>query len=200
MSHVLSYLFYCLCVFCVRFFHDPTRRLECLEPLSHSPKAQTLNTGAGKVQYGCGNTPDNTQMPVKSVASSKPIWLPANHPKSPAHVHLRALIGWRCELIMNSSSQILRHPLLNGFSFLRQGEVKVTLTGRALPFVRTGPRAKQIQSIDHHVEKALTEHHAFQSTSTGRGDAVLLTAMTGGMKGRGKRAVTEEKAYSESHH
>lgn len=122
------------------------------------------------------------------MASSKPMWLPANHSKSPTHVHLRALIGWRRELIRKGGSAILRHPLLRNFSLLRQGEVKVTLTGGALPVVRTGPREKQRQSIHHHVQKAVTEHHTFQSTrkSTGGRDAVLLTALTDEMKDRGE--------------
>lgn len=78
----------------------------------------------------------------------------------------------------------------------------MTLTGRALPFVRTGPRAKQRQSIDHHIQKAVTEHRTFQSSrkSTGGGDAVLLTAMTDGMKDGERRAGTEEKTYSDSRH
>lgn len=154
-----------------------------------------VNMGADKVHYGCGNTPGTTQMSVKSVASSKPTWLPANHPNSPTHVHLRALIGWRRELVRKGGSAILRPPLLHDFSFLRHGEVKVTRTGRALPFVRTGPRAKERQSIDHHVQKAVTEHRTFQSTrkSTGGGDAVLLTAITNGMKDRGEEGCHRRK-------
>lgn len=71
----------------------------------------------------------------------------------------------------------------------------MTLAGRALPFVRTGPRAKQRQSIDHHVQKAVMKHHTFQSTrkSTGGRDAVLLTALTDGMKDRGEEGCQGRK-------